>query len=101
MKQYKIIVLSDSLIGGRFNSEKVQLAINKESPAGWQLVEAVTNTVTPLMVANRDELLLFFERDFIDQPVPEQEDVWKCPACKCDVNQGQKVCHNCSETLEW
>jgi hypothetical protein len=101
MKQYKVVVLNDSFIGGRFNPEKVQMAANREAAAGWRLVEAVTNTVTPLVIANKEELLLFFEKDFVDQPVPENPDAWTCPQCKCDVNQGQRICHNCGEPLEW
>lgn len=101
MKQYKVVVVTDILVDGSVNTERLQMVLNGFTPQGWHLVDTLTNSSTGERGRDREELVLFLEREFINEAPRETEDEWKCSKCRCAVGEGQKACHNCGEALEW
>ena len=61
-KEYMVLTQKDRAFGGKFNPLKVQEAINALANQGWVLAEAVTATF-PTLGSNREELVIFLERD--------------------------------------
>lgn len=63
-KQYKVMTRLDGFFSGVFNAHRLQDAINKYAAEGWTVV-SMTTAAIPGLASNQDELLVLFERDFI------------------------------------
>lgn len=60
--EYKVITQKDRLMGGKFNPEVVEKALNSYAGEGWVLKGVATATF-PSFGGGREELVMFLERD--------------------------------------
>jgi len=64
LKQYKVLTQKDRFWGGKFDPEKLELALNAYAEQGWQVVSAAT-AAFPTLTGSRDEMIIILERDQI------------------------------------
>ena len=65
MFEYKVISMTDKLIGNRFNPAKLEKSINQLGSEGWELVEMI-NSDSAGMLTNRSEIIMIFKRKYKD-----------------------------------
>jgi hypothetical protein len=62
MRQYKVMTQKDRFFAGKFDPEKLELAINAYAQEGWRVVSIATASI-PSLTGAREELITVLERD--------------------------------------
>jgi hypothetical protein len=66
MKKYKILTQKDRFFGEKFDSEKLEDAINSYVPEGWQVC-AVTSATFPGSGSSREEMVVILEKEALNR----------------------------------
>lgn len=61
MKEYKVLTQKDRFFGGKFDPEKLEIAINSYAGEGWEVVSVATASI-PSLTGAREELIVVLER---------------------------------------
>jgi Domain of unknown function (DUF4177) len=59
MKEYKVMTQNDRFFSGKFDTEKLEAAMNSYGSEGWEF----KGVVTPVFGAPSKEIIVIFERD--------------------------------------
>jgi hypothetical protein len=62
MKEYKVLTQKDRFLAGKFDPEKLEVALNSYAAEGWRVISATTASI-PSFGGAREELIVIFERD--------------------------------------
>ena len=62
MKQYKVLTQKDKWFSGKFDPQKLEVALNSYAEQGWRLVSCATADI-PGFGGNRQEFVAILERD--------------------------------------
>jgi hypothetical protein len=62
MVQYKVLTQKDRFFAGKFDPEKLEVAINSYAEQGWRVIAATTASI-PSFGGTRDEMIVVLERD--------------------------------------
>jgi len=62
MKQYKVLTQKDRFFAGKFDPEKLEIAINSYASEGWAVVSVATASI-PSITGTREELIVVMERE--------------------------------------
>ena len=62
MKEYKVLTQKDRFFGGKFDPEKLELAMNSYAAEGWEVL-AVATAEIPSLGRSREELITVLKRD--------------------------------------
>lgn len=60
--EYKVITQKDRMFGGKFNPERVEMALNSYASEGWR-VRSVATATFPTLTGGREELIVILERE--------------------------------------
>lgn len=63
MKEYKVLTQKDKWFSGKFDPEKLELALNAYAEQGWCVVACTTATFPGMLSAGREEMITVMERD--------------------------------------
>ncbi len=63
MKEYKILSQKDKWFSGKFDPQKLEMAINAYAQQGWIVKAAFTAEIPGFMSATREEAIVILERD--------------------------------------
>jgi hypothetical protein len=61
MVQYKVLTQKDRFFAGKFDPEKLELAINSYAEQGWRVITATTASI-PGFAGTREEMIVVLER---------------------------------------
>ena len=59
MKEYKVITQNDRFFSGKFDTEKLEAAMNSYASEGWEF----KGVATPVFGVTSKEIVIIFERD--------------------------------------
>ena len=62
MKQYKVMTQKDRFFAGKFDPEKLEVAINSYAEQGWE-VKSVATASIPGFGGAREEMIVVLERE--------------------------------------
>jgi hypothetical protein len=62
VKEYKVLTQKDRFFGGKFDPEKLELAMNSYAAEGWEVL-AVATAEIPSLGRSREELITVLKRD--------------------------------------
>lgn len=62
MKEYKVLTQKDRFFAGKFDPEKLEVAINSYATEGWQ-VKSVATANIPSFTGAREEIIIILERE--------------------------------------
>jgi hypothetical protein len=60
--EYKVMTQKDRFFSGKFDPEKLEMAINSYAEQGWKLIAVATATMGGGFTSGREELMVFMER---------------------------------------
>lgn len=60
--EYKVVTQKDRMMGGKFNPERIEGALNSYAAEGWR-VRSVTTATFPSLGGGREELIIVLERE--------------------------------------
>lgn len=63
MKEYKVLTQKDKWFSGKFDPEKLELAINSYAKQGWRVISCATADIPALIGGARQEFITILERD--------------------------------------
>ena len=63
MKEYKVLTQKDKWFSGKFDPEKLEMAINSYAEQGWVLKAAFSASIPGLLGQAREEAILVLERE--------------------------------------
>jgi len=63
VKEYKVLTQKDRWFGGKFEPQKIELALNSYAQEGWRLAVATTAEFPAMLSGKRDELIMILERE--------------------------------------
>jgi len=61
MLQYKVLTQKDRFFAGKFDPEKLELAVNSYAEQGWRVIAATTASI-PSFGGTREEMIVLLER---------------------------------------
>lgn len=62
MKEYKVLTQKDRAFAGKFDPEKLEVAVNSYAAQGWQVISMATASI-PSFGGAREEMIVLLERD--------------------------------------
>lgn len=61
MKEYKVMTQKDRFFAGKFDSEKIEAALNSYASEGWEVCATATAKI-PSLGREREEVIVILER---------------------------------------
>ena len=65
MTEYKVLTQKDRFLGGKFDPQKLEQAINAYSQQGWRVISMATASF-PSLTGSREELIVLLQRESTD-----------------------------------
>jgi hypothetical protein len=62
VKEYKVLTQKDRFFGGKFDPEKLEIAMNSYAAEGWSVISIATASI-PSLTGSREDMVVVFERD--------------------------------------
>ena len=63
VKEYKVLTQRNKWVAGKFDSEKLEQAINSYAAQGWQVISVATASIPADPEGNREEMIVVMGRD--------------------------------------